>query len=86
MKIAERNLFKASLHRLAEWERLASLAQDAYDNDSMSEDCEEAVNHYYDLQYNEFAYAVHLLCSASAGALSETTCARIVNRMRRREE
>ena len=52
---------KNSLTRLAYWEKLANQALDAYEADPMNPDREEAMEKFYELEFNEYVHAAHLL-------------------------
>jgi hypothetical protein len=62
---------KHSIERLEEWERLADLAEEAWDQDPLNEDREWAFNHYQDLKWHEFLFAAHLIYILADGKLSE---------------
>lgn len=67
---------KRSLKRLAYYERLASEKQDAWDADPMNPDREEASDRAYELEFNEFIFAAHLI-SRFAGIDEKTARAMV---------
>ena len=71
---------KRSFERLAYYERLASEKQDAWDADPMNPDREEAADRAYELEFNEFIHAAHLI-SKFAG-LDEKTARTMVRTKR----
>lgn len=75
-----RNELKKSIARLNRWEHLADMAQDAWDKDPMNEDREEAADHFYELQWNEFIHALHLMQTLTEGKLTELECRTLLNR------
>ena len=52
---------KKSLERLEYYERLAAEKQNAWDADPMNPDREEAADRAYELEFNEFIFAAHLI-------------------------
>ena len=67
---------KKSLERLEYYERLAAEKQDAWDADPMSPDREEASDRAYELEFNEFIFAAHLI-SRFAGIEEKTARAMV---------
>lgn len=52
---------KKSLERLAYYERLSVQKQEAWDADPMNSDREEAADRAYELEFNEYVFAAHLI-------------------------
>ena len=71
---------KRSLERLAYYEKLAEQKQDAWDADPMNPDREEAADRAYELEFNEFIFAAHLI-SRFAG-IDEKTAREMVRTKR----
>lgn len=71
---------KKSLERLAYYECLSAQKQEAWDADPMNPDREEAADRAYELEFNEFIHAAHLI-SKFAG-LDEKTARTMVRTKR----
>lgn len=52
---------KKSLERLAYYERLSAQKQEAWDADPMDSDREEAADQAYELEFNKYVFAAHLI-------------------------
>lgn len=72
------NELKKSINRLENWERLADQAQEAWEADLMNEDREEEADRFYELQWNEWNYAFHLLTRLTG--IEEKTARQMLNR------
>ena len=73
---------KKSLERLEYYENLANEKYNAWDADPMSPDREEAADRVYELEFNEFIHAAHLI-SKFAGV--DEKAARTIVRTKRDE-
>ena len=76
---------KNSIIRLETWERLADLADEAWDQDLLNEDCEKASDHYHELRWNEWLYTSHLIYILSDGKLTEKEARQIARDKAARE-
>lgn len=72
------NELRKSIARLEKWEELADKALEAWEADPMDEDREKTLDHYYELEWNEWTHAVNIL--ARFIGTEEKTARQMLNR------
>lgn len=75
-----RDEIRKSLNRLAQLEKLANKADEAYEADPENKDFEEAFDRYYELQFNEYIHLIHLVRSFTG--MDENSAKLIINKKR----
>ena len=75
-----KNEIKKSLERLIYWEDLANKTEEAWEADLLNEELEEAFDHYYELEFNEYIHLIHLLTSFTG--MNENSAKQIINTKR----